>query len=558
MSKIQRRGKPTTRTRELNFTSKKFKDLSIETALKLKMNQSALVRQKLETPVDEMAERSKQFEGYFDNVSAYANDFFGINFWQKQQEIATALKEKNFVCVRSAHSTGKSYLLGILINFYFDTVYPLIGIGTAPTKSLVSSVMFAYARQFRNMNLNILGDYWTGPVVPKITTGEGHYFEGIVTSDPTSVQGRHGENVVLLLDEAVGISPDMFESLESLMVGDYVKVLAIYNPTDPSAYVAQLEKSAGWHTITMSAYDHPNIWTGVERLMEGRKATDNLPFPGAINLSRFEQLLKQWSFRINKSDYDPARDIILPSSMMHNELEFYRPGPIASARLLGRWPEVSMNAIFTDFVVDNAVYNILKPGIEEPVTIGVDVARFGSDFSAFCVRKGGKLLELFEVNGLDTVAVTGKVIELAKKYSDRYEIPAQAIDIAVDVIGLGAGVYDNLINAGYNAHEVNVSERAWNAENYTNLRSELWFEVYNMFLSGLVSIASVTDTTLLDLKKQLVAPLFTYDRVGRRQVEPKDDTKKRLDRSPDLADALMLSFAVNAEFTTGISGARDE
>lgn len=552
-----RKGRPSDKEKNLIYASAKFNKLANETALKLQMNKSALVRKKLDKPVDPMAERAVQFEKYFDNVADYAFDFFGVNFWQKQLEIANALKHKNFVCVRSAHSTGKSYLLGILINFYFDTVYPLIGIGTAPTKALVSSVMFSYARQFRNQNLKILGDYWTGPVTPKLTTNEGHYFEGIVTSDPTSVQGRHGENVVLLLDEAVGISPEMFESLESLMVGDYVKVLAIYNPTDPSAYVAQLEKSAGWHTITMSAYDHPNVWTGVERLEQGRKATENLPFPGAINLNRFEQLLRQWSFRIDKSDYNPARDIILPSSMLQRELEFYRPGPIASARLLGRWPETSMNAVFTDFVVDNAIYNILKVEFDEPITIGVDVARFGSDFSAFCVRQGGKVLELFEVNGLDTVAVTGKVIELCRKYSDRYETPAQAIDIAVDVIGLGAGVYDNLMNAGYNAYEVNVSERAWTAENYGNLRSELWFEVYNLFLSGQVSLGNINDVTIFDLKKQLVAPLFNYDRIGRRQIEPKDETKKRLDRSPDLADALMLAFAVNTEFTTGITGVRD-
>ena len=551
-------GRPSEKTKAQSFASTSFTKLARDAALKLQMNKSALVRKKLNKPVDEMEVRARQFESYFDNVADYAYDFFGVNFWQKQRELAHALKEKNCVCVRSAHSTGKSYLLGILINFYFDTVYPLIGIGTAPTKALVSSVMFAYARQFRSQNLQILGDWWAGPVTPKLTTNEGHYFEGIVTSDPTSVQGRHGENVVLLLDEAVGISPDMFESLESLMVGDYVKVLAIYNPTDPSAYVAQLEKSAGWHTITMSAYDHPNIWTGVERLMQGRKPTDELPFPGAINLSRFEQLLKQWSFRIDKSDYNPARDIILPSSMLHNELEYYRPGPIASARLLGRWSEVSMNAIFTDFVVDGAIYNVIPASFEEPVTIGVDVARFGSDFSAFCVRQGGRVLELFEVNGLDTVAVTGKVIELAKKYSDRFETPAQAIDIAVDVIGLGAGVYDNLIDAGYNAHEVNVSERAWNGDSYGNLRSELWFEVYNMFLGGLVSLGNISSTTIFDLKKQLVAPLFTYDRIGRRQIEPKDDTKKRLDRSPDLADALMLSFAVNTDFTSGITGTRDE
>ncbi len=553
-----RNGRVAEKSKNLIYASRKFTDLARETALKIQLNKSALVKRKIDNPVDDMQVRAEHFEKYFDNVADYAQDFFGIHFWQKQQEIANALRDKNFVCVRSAHSTGKSYLLGILINFYFDTVYPLVGIGTAPTKALVSSVMFSYARQFRNTNLQILGDYFTGPVMPKLMTTEGHYFEGIVTSDPTSIQGRHGPNVVILLDEAVGITPEMFESLESLMVGDYVKVLAIYNPTDPASYVAQLEKSAGWHTITMSAYDHPNIWTGVERLAQGRKATEDLPFPGAINLTRFEQLLKQWSFRINKSDYNPARDIILPTSLLHNELEYYRPGPIASARLLGRWSEVSMNAIFTDYTIDQSIYNILPTTFDEPITIGVDVARFGSDFSAFCVRHGGKVLELFEVNGLSTVAVTGKVIDLCKKYSERFEIPSQTIDIAVDVIGVGSGVYDNLVDAGYNAHEINVSERAWNAESYGNLRSELWFEVHNLFLTGQVSLGNIASTTIFDLKKQLLAPLFTYDKLGRRQVEPKDDTKKRLDRSPDLADAIMLAFAVNTEFTSGITANRDE
>lgn len=552
------KGRPADRDKPHAYSLRSFTDLANITSAKIQLNKAALVKRKQQDSVDTMRVRAEHFEKYFDNVTDYAFDFFGVRFWQKQQEIAEALKHKNFVCVRSAHSTGKSYLLGILVNFYFDTVYPLIGIGTAPTKALVKDVMFSYARQFRNHSLDVLGDYWSGPIMPKLTTSEGHYFEGIVTSDPTSVQGRHGENVVLLLDEAVGISAEMFESLESLMVGDYVKVLAIYNPTDPSSYVAQLEKSAGWHTITMSAYDHPNIWTGVERLAEGRKAVDDLPFPGAINLTRFEQLLRQWSFRINKSDYNPSRDIILPSSMLNDELEYYRPGPIASARLLGRWAEVSMNAIFTDFTVDEAVYNIIKTDANDIITIGVDVARFGSDFSAFCVRRGGKVFEMLEVNGLSTVGVTNKVIELAKKYSEKFEVPAQSIDIAVDAIGLGAGVYDNLVDAGYNAHEINVSESAWNREAYGNLRSELWFEVHNMFIKHEVSLAMIDRTILFDLKKQLIAPLFTYDRLGRRQVEPKDDTKKRLDRSPDLADALMLAFAVNTEFTTGITATRDE
>lgn len=523
---------------------------------------SALVKRKLENPTDPHQLRVDQFEKYYNNVEDYAMDFFGVTFWAKQLEIIHALRDHNFVCVRSAQSTGKSYLLGILINFYFDTMYPLVGIGTAPTEPLMMGVMFAYARQFRSLAQDTLEyprSFWTGPAYPKLMTQEGHYFEGIVTKDPTAMQGRHGPNVVILVDEAMGIRPAMFEALETIMTADNVRVLVIYNPTDPSSYVAQvLEKQSNWVTISMSAYDHPNIWAGVENIANGTPPNSNLPFPGAMNLTRFETLLKQWSHRINGTEFDPARDIVLPSSTLQHELEYYRPGPIASSRLLGRWAETAENNVYTEFIIDGSRMNIIKSAPDDVLTIGVDVARYGSDFSSFCVRFGYKVLELFEINGLSTVEVTSRTIALCKKYGESFEVPAQSIAIAVDAIGIGAGVHDNLIEAGYNSHEINVSERAWDREQYVNLRTELWFGALELFREGKISLGSIPQHTFRELKKQLIAPYFHYDKSGRQQLESKDDTKKRIDRSPDLADALMLSFAVNTEFTTGITGVRSE
>jgi hypothetical protein len=299
----------------------------------------------------------------------------------------------------------------------------------------------------------------------------------------------------------------------------------------------------------MSAYDHVNIWTGVERLQQGRKVTENLPFPGAINLEWFEQKLIQWSTRVSKEEYDESRDIILPSSILEDELVYYRPGPIASARLLGRWPDVSFNNVFTEYEINKARHTILPAEPYDKVTIGVDVARFGSDFTSFCVRKGGRILNLFEVNGMSTTAVTTKVIELAKEMSEAFEIPAKEIDLAIDSIGVGAGVCDQLRDAGYNVSDINVSERAWNPEEYANQRSELWFEAHNMFLNGEVSTARIPSHVANELHKQLLAPQYTYDTKGRRKLEPKEGTKKRIDRSPDLADAVMLAFAVNSNFS---------
>ena len=526
-------------------TNKPFTSLAREISALDVRRQTPLVRRKIERPTDPKAMRAESFAKYKDDVQSYAKDFFDTTLWAKQLEIVEALKTHNYVCVRSAHSTGKSFLLGILLNYYFDIYYPLIGVASAPTQKQVQNVIFAYARQFRQMSIDILGDFWEGPKKPRIATTDNHYFEGIVTMDPTSLQGRHGPNVILLLDEAVGIKAEMFEALESLMIGDMVKVLAIYNPTDPSSHIASVEKRPGWKVITMSAYDHPNIWTGVERLAEGRSSTEDLPYPGAINLGRFEQMLTQWSDEIDERDYDSHRDVILPSSLNNEKLQYYRPGPIAAARLLGRWPDMSLNTVFSEYEFDTSITTIVPQKPDDELTIGVDVARFGSDFSGFCVRHGNRVLDMFEVNGLSTTEVVGRVVELCQKYGEMFEVPYKYIDIAIDAIGVGAGVYDMLQEAGYNAHEINVAERAYDSDAYFNLRTELWFEVHKLFFEKKISMARVPKHIRDEIKKQLISPLYTYDRWGRRKLESKDDTKKRLSRSPDGADALMMAFAVN-------------
>ncbi len=259
------------------------------------------------------------------------------------------------------------------------------------------------------------------------------------------------------------------------------------------------------------------------------------------------------TYQITEQDYKPGRDIILPSSLLTDELQYFRPGPIAAARLLGRWPDTNMNNIFSEYDIDLAVTAVVPEKPEDLLTIGVDVARFGADFSSFCVRHGNRVLELFEVNGLSTVEVAARVVQLAVKYSDIYEVPHKAIDIAVDAVGIGAGVYDTLHDAGYSAHDINVAERAYNQEKYANLRTELWFETHQLFHNHDISLARIDAHTRNELAKQLIAPLYRYDRYARRQIESKDDTKKRINRSPDLADALMLAYAVNTANSSGIT-----
>jgi hypothetical protein len=85
---------------------------------------------------------------------------------------------------------------------------------------------------------------------------------------------------------------------------------------------------------------------------------------------------------------------------------------------------------------------------------------------------------------------------------------------------------------------VNFGQRAEEAERYINKRAEMWGEMGQWFKDGGVKIEDEDD-----LHSDLIAPHFTFDSQGRLKLESKDEIKKRYTKSPDLGDALALTFA---------------
>jgi len=84
---------------------------------------------------------------------------------------------------------------------------------------------------------------------------------------------------------------------------------------------------------------------------------------------------------------------------------------------------------------------------------------------------------------------------------------------------------------------VNVAEPAWNNDKYANLKAELWFSLRQRLLDGEVSLPDDKD-----LERELMCS-YKYNLTGKIVIQAKDDVKKALGRSPDLADSLVLAFA---------------
>jgi hypothetical protein len=115
----------------------------------------------------------------------------------------------------------------------------------------------------------------------------------------------------------------------------------------------------------------------------------------------------------------------------------------------------------------------------------------------------------------------------------------------VDVIGVGAGVVDRLREMKmpvdpFNASQATRRRDSSNELGFTNLRAAAWWN-----LRELLDPASGSEIALpLDdqLVGDLTAPHWRVASGGKIQVEPKDDIKKRLGRSPDDGDAVVQAF----------------
>lgn len=164
-----------------------------------------------------------------------------------------------------------------------------------------------------------------------------------------------------------------------------------------------------------------------------------------------------------------------------------------------------------------------------PVILGVDPARFGDDRTVIMRRQGVVCFPPIVLRDADNMRVADTVAQA----KERYNADAIFIDI-----GQGAGVVDRLRQLGHSVVEVPFGGSANSPELYYNRRSEMWALMRDWLKSG----AKIPDE--LGLKQELCAPTYTYDNKGRIKLESKDDIKKRLaEMSPDIADALCLTFA---------------
>ncbi|MGD9892667.1 MAG: hypothetical protein AB7U18_15390, partial [Dehalococcoidia bacterium] len=233
--------------------------------------------------------------------------------------------------------------------------------------------------------------------------------------------------------------------------------------------------------------------------------------------------------------------LVSPDWVQEKRAEWGEDSDLYRVRVLGEFPRGTLDTVIALADIEAARGRMLVTS--ERLEVGVDVARFGDDRTVIVGRSGPVVLGIEVLTKRDTVFTAGRTAELADQWASALGIPASHVQIKVDDAAMGGGVTDQLRAMRRPVVPINASERAVDPERYPNRRSELWFATGERAADGDLDLTRLDQSTYDVLVAELTAPRWSMDSRGRRVVEPKDAFKKRLGRSPDLADAFNLAFA---------------
>ena len=431
---------------------------------------------------------------YRDDPVLFVMEVLGVDPdpWQIKFLRAIARGDRK-ISVRSGHGVGKSTGSAWAMLWFFMTRSPVKVVVTAPTSAQLFDAMFAELKRWVGMlplPLQELIDVKQDRVVFRAAPDE--MFISARTSraeQPEALQGIHSEHVMLVADEASGVPEQVFEAAAGSMSGHSAVTLLLGNPTRSSGFFYDTHnRLAGeWTTFRVSCEDSPRVSADYVQEMKSRYGEDSN------------------AYRI---------------------------------RVLGEFPRSDEDTVIPMELLDLAMNRDVEASPYAPLVWGLDVARFGSDRSALCKRRGNAVIEPIKTwKNLDLMQLTGAVVAEfeALPPSDRPE------EILVDSIGLGAGVVDRLKELNLPARGINVSESPAMGGTYRNLKAELWYKAKAWLEQR---DCRLPKDELLVAELATVRYMFTSN--GKIQIESKDDIKKRGLASPDKADAFCLTFASDA------------
>lgn len=428
--------------------------------------------------------------------------------------------------VESGTGTGKTFLLMAIIFWFLACWRNSTVVTIAPKeKQLRLHVWKEIGRRWSLFKRLFPGADLTDlrlRMVPGSDTWAAHGFSVGVGADEesaTKVQGFHDPDMLFIIEETPGVHPAIMNAVLNTSVDEHNVVMAVGNPDHQLDTLHTFcTKVPGAVHVRVSALDHPNVVMG-KRVI-----------PGACTRTSVREITARYG------DGSP---------MQRSRVRGFSPAEATDAivRLSWCFQARDRGEELIESLGFKTLEELLRPGLQLPDTfgdrslaLGVDVANSkDGDFAAIARGRGIVLCEVDSFPCPDSN-------ELGRKVAT--EIKSKTISpdwVGVDGVGVGAGTVNELRSQGLIVQNIQGSASMvmylpmlGSDQQFKNLRSQMWWLMREDLQHG--RIAFPDDEELF---QDLITPLW-HTKGGKITLEPKEDLKKRLGRSPDKGDAAVI------------------
>lgn len=451
------------------------------------------------------------FEAAAGDPVCFIEDMLGDEGWAGQYEIIRAIRDHRHVVCKSCFSIGKDWIAARAVLWFLYMNDPSLVITTGPSDRQVKKILWReLAKAHVRSDMHLGGT----PLTQELTLDEDRYAIGFTTTeDAERFSGFHALNVLVVVDESSGVSDTIQDSISGILSSGNAHKLDIGNPTDPTSEFAAYFKTPGIKKISIDAFDTPNFTAfgitqdDIEADTWREKITGPLPMPMLITPEWVAERYRKWG----------------------------KESPWYQSRVLAVFPAEGAHTLFPMRWIEAAQNRTLEPG--KPDVLGVDVARYGEDKSIIARRQGPVVRILERFAKVDTMETTGNVRATRRETGASVSI--------VDVVGIGAGVVDRLVELHEPVQEASAGSLPIDRERFVDARAEWAWTFREALEAGEVDLDPADE----DLAEQLSDMRFKHESSGKVRIESKDDMKKRGRASPDDADAVFHTFASESEFT---------
>ena len=452
----------------------------------------------------------------------FAKVVWGRRRWAGQRRIRKALGMYAMIAIFSGNGVGKT---SEIATYVIEDVVLNPGTRwtlTGPRLDSVVDNVFAEIRDLyfdaKRRGLDLGGEMQT----EEWSFDERWDVKCMTADEPTAYQGRRGKaRTKVLVDEAQAVlDATVWSSLDSLCACEDSQFVVSGNPLQTAGRFRELctDSTQGFHPITIDSLDHPNYVTG------------KVVIPGVT---------KEWIERKRKLG---------------------ERHPEWIARVRGRFPAASPDqlisedwirngaALYAASLVAGATPRIVLPEMRGP-RVGMDVSYGGDDLCVCSAIKDGVLVEQDEWGHETRTDISaGRLVGFAQRHGIKRE---DAWRVKVDVAAGGAGVVSECHRLGWAVEAVNFGEGPANDwpdvtadMELRNRRCELHWVAARLIENGDLIIPDDPHDAdrFRRTKEDLLQPKYRYPNSV-FTIEKKDDIKKRISRSPDHGDSIIIALA---------------